>query len=103
MKFAASTLLALAAFATPAFAAAPAFAAPISPAPATPTETKPVEVQHNFVLHNFHTESGVVLPEAKIVYETYGRLAPPEGPNGGRKAVLISHGMSAAFSTGSHA
>jgi homoserine O-acetyltransferase len=30
--------------------------------------------QHEFILHNFHTESGVVLPEARIVYGTYGQL-----------------------------
>ncbi len=31
-------------------------------------------VRHEFVLHNFKTESGVVLPEARIVYGTYGQL-----------------------------
>jgi homoserine O-acetyltransferase len=31
-------------------------------------------VQHEFVLKNFKTESGVVLPQAKIVYGTYGKL-----------------------------
>jgi homoserine O-acetyltransferase len=31
-------------------------------------------VQHEFVIKNFKTESGVVLPEAKIVYGTYGKL-----------------------------
>jgi len=31
-------------------------------------------VEHTFVIHNFRTESGVVLPEAKIVYGTYGKL-----------------------------
>jgi homoserine O-acetyltransferase len=30
--------------------------------------------QHEFVLKNFHTESGVTLPEAKVVYGTYGAL-----------------------------
>lgn len=30
--------------------------------------------QHEFVLHDFKTESGVVLPEARIVYGTYGHL-----------------------------
>lgn len=40
--------------------------------PAVPMQPEPVE--HAFVLHNFHTESGVVLPEAKIVYGTYGTL-----------------------------
>src|SRR5271156_2259688 len=30
--------------------------------------------RHVFVLRNFHTESGVTLPEAKVVYGTYGHL-----------------------------
>lgn len=34
----------------------------------------PEPTEHSFVLHNFRTESGVVLPEAKIVYGTYGHL-----------------------------
>jgi homoserine O-acetyltransferase/O-succinyltransferase len=29
---------------------------------------------HEFVIKNFRTESGVVLPEAKVVYGTYGKL-----------------------------
>src|SRR5262245_54407054 len=29
---------------------------------------------HEFIIKNFHTESGVVLPEAKVVYGTYGKL-----------------------------
>jgi homoserine O-acetyltransferase len=41
----------------------------------------------NFPLHN-----GQVMPEARIAYETYGRLAPD-----GRNAVLLTHGY-----TGSH-
>jgi homoserine O-acetyltransferase/O-succinyltransferase len=86
MKFVVSTLLALAAFVTPAFAAAPAFAAPV---PSAPTEAKPLEVQHTFVLHNFHTESGVVLPEAKIVYGTYGHL----NADGSNAVLLPSHYM----------
>src|SRR6201996_8227093 len=35
---------------------------------------KPEATEHTFVIHNFRTESGVVLPEAKIVYGTYGHL-----------------------------
>jgi len=30
--------------------------------------------RHEFVLANFHTESGVTLPQARIVYGTYGHL-----------------------------
>jgi homoserine O-acetyltransferase len=35
---------------------------------------RPESEQHEFVLANFHTESGVTLPQARIVYGTYGRL-----------------------------
>jgi homoserine O-acetyltransferase len=46
-------------------------------------------VQHEFVIRNFMTESGVVLPEAKIVYGTYGKLDAA-----GDNAVLLpSHYM----------
>ncbi len=46
-------------------------------------------VQHEFVFKNFKTESGVVLPEAKIVYGTYGKLDAA-----GDNAVLLpSHYM----------
>lgn len=39
------------------------------------TTPKPLEpVQHTFVIKNFRTESGVILPEARIVYGTYGHL-----------------------------
>jgi homoserine O-acetyltransferase len=31
-------------------------------------------VRHEFVIHNFHSESGTVLPEARIVYGTWGHL-----------------------------
>ncbi|HTS62282.1 MAG TPA: alpha/beta fold hydrolase [Candidatus Acidoferrales bacterium] len=30
--------------------------------------------QHEFVIANFHSESGATLPEARIVYGTYGKL-----------------------------
>ncbi|CAN5479605.1 alpha/beta fold hydrolase [soil metagenome] len=30
--------------------------------------------RHEFVIRNFHTESGAVLPEARVVYGTYGHL-----------------------------
>ena len=31
-------------------------------------------VRHEFVIHNYKTESGIILPEAHIVYGTYGTL-----------------------------
>jgi homoserine O-acetyltransferase len=45
-----------------------------------------------FTIRDFRLRNGAVLPEAKIAYETYGRLAAD-----GRNAVLITHGY-----TGSH-
>jgi homoserine O-acetyltransferase len=45
-----------------------------------------------FTLRDFRLANGAVMPEATIVYETYGRLAPH-----GKNAVLITHGY-----TGSH-
>jgi homoserine O-acetyltransferase/O-succinyltransferase len=45
-----------------------------------------------FTLRDFRLQNGTMLPEARIAYETYGRLAPH-----GRNAVLITHGY-----TGSH-
>src|SRR5437660_2319854 len=45
-----------------------------------------------FTLRDFPVADGTVMPEATIVYETYGRLAPD-----GRNAVLLTHGY-----TGSH-
>jgi homoserine O-acetyltransferase/O-succinyltransferase len=41
---------------------------------ATAAETTLEPVQHEFVIRNFKTESGVELPEAHLVYGTYGRL-----------------------------
>lgn len=45
-----------------------------------------------FTIRDFRLQNGAVMPEARIAYETYGRLAPH-----GRNAVLITHGY-----TGSH-
>jgi homoserine O-acetyltransferase len=45
-----------------------------------------------FTLRDFRLANGAVMPEATIVYEAYGTLAPH-----GRNAVLITHGY-----TGSH-
>jgi homoserine O-acetyltransferase len=62
-------------------------AAPLSSIAQSPAKPEPTE--HAFVLHNFHTESGVVLPEAKVVYGTYGKLNAA-----GDNAVLMpSHYM----------
>ncbi len=46
-------------------------------------------VQHEFVIRNFKTESGVVLPEARIVYGTYGKL----NAAGDNAVLLPSHYM----------
>ena len=46
-------------------------------------------VQHEFLIKNFKTESGVVLPEAKIVYGTYGKL----NAAGDNAVLLPSHYM----------
>jgi homoserine O-acetyltransferase len=46
-------------------------------------------VQHEYVIKNFKTESGVVLPEAKIVYGTYGKL----NAAGDNAVLLPSHYM----------
>ena len=48
-----------------------------------------------FTLRNFRLSDGTVMPEATIAYETYGRLAP-NGPNGGRNAILCTHGYTAS-------
>ncbi len=58
-------------------------------APAQGKPAQPEPVQHEFVLHNFHTESGVVLPEAKVVYGTYGHL----NAAGDNAMLLPSHYM----------
>ena len=45
-----------------------------------------------FTIRDFRLQNGTAMPEARIAFETYGRLAPH-----GRNAVLITHGY-----TGSH-
>src|SRR6201996_7464596 len=52
-----------------------------------PKKLEPTE--HTFILHNFRTESGAVLPEAKIVYGTYGHL----NAAGDNAILLPSHYM----------
>src|SRR5262249_44866429 len=39
-----------------------------------PPAAKPESEQHEFQIANFKTESGVTLPQAKVVYGTYGHL-----------------------------
>src|SRR6202453_2095327 len=46
-------------------------------------------MQHEFVIRNFKTESGAVLPEARIVYGTYGQL----NAAGDNAILLPSHYM----------
>jgi homoserine O-acetyltransferase/O-succinyltransferase len=46
-------------------------------------------MQHEFVIRNFKTESGAVLPEARIVYGTYGQL----NAAGDNAVLLPSHYM----------
>src|SRR5262245_3832819 len=42
-------------------------------------------------LENFRLESGVLLPQVTLAYETYGALAP-----NGRNAILITHGYTSS-------
>jgi homoserine acetyltransferase len=46
----------------------------------------------SFLIKNFRLQNGTVMPQVKIAYETYGALAA-----GGRNAVLITHGYTAAI------
>ncbi len=58
--------------------------------PAAPAAAQTVDpVRHELVIRDFHTESGVALPEARVVYGTYGTLDAA-----GDNAVLLpSHYM----------
>ena len=46
---------------------------PVLSAQSAPAE-KLENTEHEFVISNFHTESGAVLPQARVVYGTYGHL-----------------------------
>ncbi len=59
------------------------------PARAAVPSANPEPVQHEFVMKNFNTESGTVLPEAHIVYGTYGEL----NAAGDNAVLLPSHYM----------
>jgi len=49
-----------------------------------------VEIK-SFTSRNFRLQSGEVLPELKLAYETYGTLAPD-----GRNAILVTHGYTSS-------
>jgi homoserine O-acetyltransferase len=65
-------------------------AASLMPASAGAADMNHVQRQ-TFTTQNFRLESGAVLPELTLAYETYGSLAP-----GGRNAVLITHGFTSS-------
>lgn len=44
-----------------------------------------------FMARDFRLESGVTLPELKLVYETYGRLAPDRS-----NVILLTHGFTSS-------
>jgi homoserine O-acetyltransferase len=48
-------------------------------------------VKRTFTAYGFRLQSGRVLPETTLAYETYGRLAPD-----GRNAILITHGFTSS-------
>ena len=55
-----------------------------------PADFETVE-DRSFVISNFRLQNGAVMPQAKIAYETYGRLAAD-----GRNAMLITHGYTSS-------
>jgi homoserine O-acetyltransferase len=73
----------------PALAILQMAAHPTTKAFAQTGEPVPQAIQHDYTIKNFATESAAVLPEAHIVYGTYGTLDPA-----GDNAVLLpSHYM----------
>ncbi len=48
-------------------------------------------VKRSFTVQGFRLESGRILPEMTLAYETYGRLAPD-----GANAILITHGFTSS-------
>ncbi len=75
MKLAAAVALCFTLTLTAAHAEAPAAAPPVT--------------EHSYVIHNLKLENGTVLPEAKIVYGTYGQL----NAAGDNAILLPSHYM----------
>jgi homoserine O-acetyltransferase len=55
--------------------------------PAQAAEAEPT--QHEFIIENFKTESGTVIPQARVVYGTYGKL----NAAGDNAVLLPSHYM----------
>ena len=56
----------------------------------TPENDMPA-ITRVFTTHGFELESGAKLPEMKLAYATYGRLAPD-----GRNAILLTHGFTSS-------
>jgi homoserine O-acetyltransferase len=56
----------------------------------SPAEIATVEVK-TFAIRDFRLESGVTLPELKLVYESYGTLAADR-----RNAILLAHGFTSS-------
>lgn len=48
-------------------------------------------VRRTFTVYGFPLDSGKVLPEMTLAFETYGRLAPD-----GRNAILVTHGFTSS-------
>src|SRR5438132_3406090 len=61
-----------------------------------PADLGTVEDQ-SFVITKFRLQNGAVIAEAKIAYETYGRLAAD-----GKNAVLITHGYTSSHHAAGH-
>ena len=55
---------------------------------ANPPDSLDSVLSRTFTVPAFKLESGQVLPELTLAYETYGRLAPD-----GRNAILVTHGF----------
>ena len=53
---------------------------------AAPSPSLDAVVKRTFTAYGFRLESGTVLPEMTLAYETYGRLA-----SDGRNAILLTH------------
>jgi homoserine O-acetyltransferase/O-succinyltransferase len=78
------------------FASLVLFAAVVSTSAIAPPETQgqaPALERHEFVVRDFRTEGGVVLPEARVVYTTVGRLNAA-----GDNAILLPSHYMANFS-----